>query len=225
MKVRDAMTAGAVTISAKASLKEAAAILAEHTIGGLPVVDGSGSLLGVVTEADILLKESGEPPSAGGIHRLLHRDEASTLASKVTAHTVEDAMSAPAITVDANRSLSHAAGLMLDHGVNRLPVLDGRQLVGIITRHDLVRAFARSDAELEQDIRDEALAGISWTESLQLTVRSGEVTLRGEVDSRYDAESMPDMIRRIPGVVSVDSELTAWDAEGRKKVTVSVHRD
>jgi CBS domain-containing protein len=224
MKVKEAMTATVVTTSPDASLKEAAEILAEHAIGGLPVLDGDGSLQGVVTDADILLKESGESPQ-GGLRGLLHRDEAQAIESKVTAHTVGDAMSAPAITVEAERSLALAAGLMLDHGINRLPVIERGELVGIVTRHDLVRAFARSDSELERDIREEAFSGITWTEDLELTVKDGEVVLRGEIDSKYDAEAVPDRIRAIPGVVSVDSELSAWDLEGKKKVLVSVHRD
>jgi CBS domain-containing protein len=224
MKVKDAMTTSVITISPDASLKEAAALFAEHAVGGLPVLDGSGSVMGVVTEVDILLKESGESPQ-GGLRGLLHRDETQALESKVNAHTVEEAMSSPAITVEAERSVALAAGLMLDHGVNRLPVVERGELVGIITRHDLVRAFARSDSELERDIREEAFSGISWTEDLQLTVKNGEVVLRGEIDSKYDAEAVPDRIRAIPGVVSVDSELSAWDLEGKKKVLVSIHRD
>jgi osmotically-inducible protein OsmY len=104
-------------------------------------------------------------------------------------------------------------------------VVEHGELVGIVTRHDLVQAFARSDAEIEQDIRKEAFGGLPWTEDLQLAVENGEVTLRGEIDTTYDAEALPDRIRRIPGVVSVDSELNAWDAAGKKKVLVSVHRD
>jgi CBS domain-containing protein len=218
------MTASVMTISPEASLKEAAAILAEHGVGGLPVLDRDGSVLGVVTDADILLKEGGESPQ-GGLHKLLHRDEANALVSKIEAHTVGDAMSSPAIMVEAERSLGVAAELMLEHGVNRLPVVERGDVVGIITRHDLVRAFARSDAEIERDIREEAFSGIPWTEDLELTVKDGDVTLRGEIDSTYDAEAMPDRIRSIPGVVSVDSELAAWDVEGKKKVLVAIHRD
>src|SRR5205823_12139721 len=114
---------------------------------------------------------------------------------------------------------------MLDNGINRLPVVDGNELVGIVTRHDLVRALARSDTEIEHDIREEALSGLTWTEDLMVTVENGEVTLRGEVDTKYDAEAVPDRVRRIPGVVSVDSELSGWDLEGKRKVLVTIHRD
>jgi CBS domain-containing protein len=92
-------------------------------------------------------------------------------------------MSAPAITAEPMWPVSEAAEVMLEHGVNRLPVVEDGRLVGSITRHDLIRLFARSDPEIERDIREAALRGLSCTEDLELSVRNGEVTLRGEVDS------------------------------------------
>lgn len=139
MKVKDAMTASVKTITPDASLKDAAAHFAEHRIGGAPVVDPEGRILGVLTDADILLKERAESPSRG-LRGLLHPHQAGALATKVEARTVEEAMSAPAITVEAKWPVSEAAEVMLEHGVNRLPVVEDGRLVGIITRHDL---FAR----------------------------------------------------------------------------------
>lgn len=221
MKIRDAMTTDVKTVGPDASLKDVAAILSEHRISGLPVVDEGGRVLGVITKADIIIKELGEVPS--GLQRLIHPREATAVATKVEARTAGDAMSEPAITVAPIYSLTEAAALMIDHGVNRLPVVENDgTLVGIITRFDLVQAFARNDTEIEQDIREEALAGLSWPEELELTVKGGEVTLRGEVDSKFDAEALPASIRRIPGVVSVDSELTCWDLDANSKTVVGV---
>src|ERR671936_539807 len=120
MKVRDAMTADVKTIRSDATLKEAAAMLAEHRIGGLPVVDDGSSVLGVIAAADILLKERAESP-AGGLHKLLHDREAKALEAKVEAHTVGEAMSTPPITAEENWLLAEAADEMLEQGVNRLP--------------------------------------------------------------------------------------------------------
>jgi CBS domain-containing protein len=223
MKVRDAMTTGVKTVRPDTSLKDAAAILAEHRIGGMPVVDDEGHVLGVVSKADILVKERAESPYRG-LHGLLHHGEASAVATKVEARSAGEAMSSPAITVEPSYSVASVAELMIDEGVNRLPVVEDGELVGIITRHDLVRAFVRSDSEIEREIRAEALQGLAWPEALALTVRDGDVTLRGEVDSVFEAEGLPGAIRRIPGVVSVDSELVGWDAESNRKVTVSVRR-
>jgi CBS domain-containing protein len=220
MKVRDAMTTDVKTVGPEASLKDVAAILAEHRISGVPVVDEDRRVLGVVTKADIIIKELGEAPTA--LHRLLHHREATAVATKVAAQTAGEAMNAPPITVEPGYPLAEAAEVMVEHGVNRLPVVEDDRLVGIVTRFDLVRAFARSDAEIERDIREEALAGLSWPEELQLTVSGGDVTLRGEVDSKFDAEAVPASIRRIPGVVSVDSELRCWDLDSNTRKVVAV---
>jgi CBS domain-containing protein len=221
MNVKDAMTSDVISVRPDTSLKDVAVILAENKIGGLPVVDDQGHVLGVISKADILAKERAETPYHG-LKAVFHRREADEMQSKIDARIAEEAMMAPAVTVQPSWSIASAAELMIERGVNRLPVTEaGGKLAGIITRHDLVREFARSDAELEQEIRDETLRGLSWTEGLQLSVENGEVTLRGELESRYDAEALPSMIRRIPGVVGVDSELTGWDAENQRKVAVS----
>jgi len=220
MKVRDAMTSEVKTVGPEASLKDVAAILSEHRISGLPVVDDDRRVLGVITKADIIVKELAEAPTV--LRRLLHHREATAVATKIEAQTVGQAMSAPPITIAPAILLCDAADLMLEHGVHRLPVVEDDRLIGILTRFDLVQAFARGDDAIEQDIREEALAGLSWPEELQLTVTRGEVLLRGEVDSKFDAEAVPVSIRRIPGVVSVDSELKCWDLDSNSRTVVAL---
>jgi len=94
-------------------------------------------------------------------------------------------------------------------------------IVGIITRHDLVKVFARSDAEIEKEIREEALSGTAWPEAIEVKVCDGEVTLRGQADSVGDAEMLPLQVRHVFGVVAVDSELQAWDAAREKPVKIT----
>jgi len=91
-----------------------------------------------------------------------------------------------------------------------LPVLHEGRLVGILSRGDLMRAFARSDAEIEEDIRQEVLLhSLSMSpDELDIEVDGGEITLRGEVDAEFLAELLPPEIQRVPGVVAVRSELT-----------------
>ena len=126
MKVTDAMTSEVEVVGPEASLKEVASILAEHRISGLPVVDDGGDVLGVISEGDILLKETAEVPR--GFQRLRRHKEASSVASKVEARTAGEAMSAPAITVELFWPLAEAAELMIEHGVKRVPVVeDGKR--------------------------------------------------------------------------------------------------
>ena len=87
--------------------------------------------------------------------------------------------------------------------------------VGIVTRADLVRAFARSDAEIEREIREQLeLQRALWLgkRPLEVEVRGGEIVLTGAVRRRSHAELLPKMIGNVPGVVGVRSELT-WSED------------
>jgi CBS-domain-containing membrane protein len=124
-------------------------------------------------------------------------------------------MTSPAVTVDAYYTLTGAAELMLRHKVNRLPVLRGDRMAGIVTRADLVRAFARSDDEVIADVREVVnLQRELGSEDGLVTIRidEGEVTLTGEVRRRLLAETLPWAARAVPGVVGVHSELT-WSVD------------
>jgi CBS domain-containing protein len=214
MKVDELMTKEAISIASETPLKEVGALLAEHRISGLPVVDAEGRVVGVVSEADILVKEQGPESRHGGLFAWLLEGGRADQA-KLAARTAGEAMTAPAITVLARKRVSDAARLMTEHGIKRLPVVDADgKLVGIVTRSDLVRAFARSDEEIEQEIREDVAGRMLWIEARQLEIRveRGEVTLSGEVERQTDAELLPHFAARVPGVVSVRSELRwRWD--------------
>src|SRR5581483_6940637 len=154
MDVEHLMTRDVVTVSPETPLKEVAAILADRGISGLPVCGAGGEVLGVVSEADILHKERGLPRGRASVFDWLfaRSDED---ANKLAARTAGEAMTAPAITIDAGRPVAEAAALMLDRGINRLPVVHAGELVGIVTRADLVRAFRRSDEEIAREIRQD----------------------------------------------------------------------
>jgi CBS domain-containing protein len=220
MKVEDLMTRDVQTVLPDRSLKDVAAMLAEHRIGGMPVVDEARMPLGVITKADIVLKELADPPTKRGLFGRKKDDGAET---KVAARTAGEAMTAPAVTISPAMPVSTAAAWMVESGINRLPVVQRDALVGIITRHDLVRVFARSDAEIEREIREDALSGIAWPEAIQVEVRNGEVTLRGQADSVDDAEMLPHQVRHILGVVAVDAELQAWDPTREEPIKIATH--
>jgi len=212
MKIEDVMSRDVVTVDPSTPLREVAALLAEKRISGLPVVS-EGRVVGVVSEADVLAKERGETHERGGLLSFLVQDRA-TAELKLEARTAGEAMSAPAITIRPDRPLPEAAGVMIDEGVNRLPVVDENgQLLGIVTRADLVKAFVRSDAELAEEIREDVLLKALWIppEAVSVSVDEGVVTLTGHVENRATAEILPQFVQRVPGVVSVLAEVT-WDA-------------
>ena len=209
MRVAELMTSDVVTVRADTPLREAAALLAERRISGLPVVDAEGRVVGVLSEADIVAKAGGAARGHRLLGWLLEPDV--DLADKIRARTVGEAMSAPALTIEADRRVHEAARLMAAEGINRLPVVMDGVLAGIVTRADVVRAFSRSDAEIAAEITDEILRRTLWLEpgSVTVAVTDGAVTLAGEVESGADAELLPVFVSRVPGVVSVRSDVRA----------------
>jgi CBS-domain-containing membrane protein len=113
--------------------------------------------------------------------------------------------------------VTEAASLMLDENVKRLPVVDdSAKLVGIVSRADLVRAFVRSDEEIEREIREEVLRRALWIDPVlvRVIVERGEVRLEGTVENQSEAELLPRLVQRVPGVVSVLSKLRWLDENG-----------
>ena len=210
MKVQDVMTTDVATIGPDALLKDAATGLVRRRISGMPVVDDAGVVLGVLSETDILAKEGDEQRNAGFLHWLV--DPADPwITARFDAVTVSDAMSAPARTIAPNRPIAEAATVMLDEDVNRLPVVDaGGTLVGIVSRGDLVRAFARTDEEIRAEIEEDVIRKVMWLSpsAVDVTVTDGVVTLEGEVATESDAVLLPTFARKVPGVVDVSSSLT-----------------
>lgn len=212
MKVREVMTTDVVTVREDTPLKEAARLLAGRGISGLPVVDAAGAVLGVLSEADILVKEGGDRERHGGLLGWLLEPGEPWLDDKLTARTAGEAMTAPALTIEPDRSVRDAAVTMLEEGVNRLPVVDpGGLLLGLVSRGDLVRAFARSDEEIRTEIETEVLRRTLWLSpgDVRVSVEDGVVTLQGAVDTEADAELLPTFVRRVPGVVAVTADITA----------------
>jgi CBS domain-containing protein len=119
---------------------------------------------------------------------------------KLEARTAYEAMTAPAKTIAPWHQVSSAAAQMLDEGVNRLTVIDNQgQLVGIVTSADLVRAFVRSDGEIEQEIRESVLERSLLLETpgeVTVSVDKGRVTLSGDVGQRTDAEVVPALVAK-----------------------------
>lgn len=208
MKVSDVMTENVFTVAVDTPLKTVATRMMEYGVTGFPVVVGD-RVLGVISETDILFKERTAPDRKGVVDWLVHYAEDPPVA-KLEARTAGQSMTAPAVTIASTRSIADAATMMLDLGIDRLPVVDGGRLVGIVTRTDLVRAFTRDDEEISREIRRGGMLEHLWMnpERLEVEVNQGNVVLEGEVDTEDLAESLVAFAQRTPGVVSVESKLT-----------------
>lgn len=215
MKVRDVMTRQVVTARPEMSLRDLALLLSEHRISGMPVVDGFGTIVGVVSEADILAKERGHAAvHSSGLNWLFGERIAPDELRQQAATTVGEAMTTPAISVDQDRPLREAAALMLDRSINRLPVTANGRLVGILTRADLVRAYIGRDDEALEAIRNRVIRKTMWLDpdEMSVEVREGVARIAGTVDRRSTATILERLIGLVDGVDLVVSDLH-WELD------------
>ncbi|WP_445637240.1 CBS domain-containing protein [Nostoc sp. DSM 114161] len=148
--VADVMSRDPIVVQAQTPLKEAIQILAERHISGLPVVDEGGKLVGIISETDLMWQETGVTPPAYimFLDSVIYLKNPATYERdlhKALGQTVGEVMSTNPITISPEKTLKEAATLMHDRSVHRLPVLDSTgQVIGILTRGDIIRAMAAS---------------------------------------------------------------------------------
>jgi CBS domain-containing protein len=205
--VRDLMTTRVVALRKDADYKEIVTALRRYRVSACPVIDDANRLIGLVSEADLLYKQT-DPDLPTGKVRLAWRLGEH---SKATAVTAEELMTAPAIAIHAGAPIAEAARLMQDNQIKRLPVIgnDGA-LVGILTRSDVLSIFERPDADIWDEIGKRILDeefGLD-PDSFDCTVRSGIVTIGGRVERREIALDLLARVRHAEGVVSVRDRLS-----------------
>jgi CBS domain-containing protein len=205
--VKDVMSTLPIWVSETASFREIAAKLLECRVSAFPVLDTHGTVTGVVSEADLLVKEAvlgGPGGVAGLLAGLLHR----AARAKAGAVTAADLMTSPAVTIGPDDTVEHAAKLMYDCKVKRLPVVDqGGRLVGIISRTDILAVFDRTDAEIREEIMIQAIAGRSQPSWYSVIVKDGVVTLEGTPETVAIGHDVVSRTRHVQGVVAVRDHL------------------
>ncbi|MFJ1566488.1 CBS domain-containing protein [Streptomyces erythrochromogenes] len=199
--VSDVMTHTAVAIGREASYKEIVELMDQWKVSAVPVLEGEGRVVGVVSEADLLPKEEFRRNDP----RLPDQLEEASKAGGVLA---EELMSTPAVTVHPDATLAEAAQIMARKHVKRLPVVNGvGMLEGVVSRSDLLKVFLRTDEEIEEEIRDAVLAELTPPVRLRASVKDGVVTLRGSLRDRALVPLTARAIRAVEGVVDVRMEL------------------
>ena len=204
--VKDVMTTRVIWVTKDATFREMAAALREHRVSAFPVVDDDRKVIGVVSEADMLNKEAliDEPGFVDGI--LHRRDQA-----KARGVTAGDLMTTAVVAVRPDDTVEHAARLMYDRGVKRLPVTDENgRLAGIISRADVLSVFDRPDAAIRKEITHDVLLGefLVDPKAFQVTVMDGIVTLAGRPETNDTGHEIVRRVRHVPGVVAVRDRLT-----------------
>lgn len=209
-KISNVMTAGdaVVRVTAETPYKEIARLLTGRGISAVPVVDDEGRTVGVVSEADLMAKESRQEPRKAPLFAG-HRER--DLETKSAGMTAAELMTTPAVVIGPDADVVRAARLMEDRRVKRLPVVDETgHLVGIVSRRDLIGLFLRPDEEIRAEIAEDVVLGTLWIDpnSLDISVQDGVVTLRGEVETWSAADLICRLTLRVDGVVEVLDELT-----------------
>jgi CBS domain-containing protein len=200
------MTTDAVAVAQTASYKHLIEIMRRERISAVPVVDAAGHVSGVVSEADLLLKEVGLD-ALTGLRATGRRGEL----AKAAGLTAADLMTQPAVTIGPEDSVGEAARRMHDFRIKHLPVvgLDGA-LVGIVSRIDLLSVFDRADQDIRSEMSEKILAGRPGLdpEAISVTVASGVVTVSGRTPSEAVAAELIDAICQTEGVVDIRDEIT-----------------
>ncbi|MER8044644.1 CBS domain-containing protein [Streptomyces sp. NPDC094032] len=206
--VADVMTRRVVAVLAGADFKEIVTVMRRWKVTAVPVVEGEGRVVGVVSEADLLLKEEFHDHRLGLVEQMRHLDAT----AKAGSRRAGDLMTSPPVTVAPDASLPAAARLMTVHGVKRLPVVDPHGTIqGIVSRSDLLKVFLRPDEDLATEIRHDVVEPLFPLSAhrIDVHVEAGVATLSGPVRDSALIPVAARLARAVEGVVDVRCELTA----------------
>lgn len=203
--VKDVMTRNVVAVRETAGYKDIVTVMRRRRVSAFPVLDAADRVVGVVSEADLLLKEVGPEPFSGPLRSVLATGRRGERA-KAAAVTAAELMSKPAVTIGMDSSVADAARLMYGRRVKRLPVVDEKgRLVGIVSRVDVLSVYSRPDEEIREEVAKNVIA-VEFAlnpAAFDVTVASGIVTVTGQVERQSIASHLIEAIRHVEGVVDV----------------------
>jgi CBS domain-containing protein len=226
MKARDVMVSPVITIKQSCTVREVAKTFVEHQISGAPVVDDHGKLVGIVSESDLMHRsEAGTERKRSWWLQALTADE--TLATdyvKARSCKVADIMTRQVVTSAPDTPLRDIAALLERKSIKRVPIMENGQLIGIVSRANLVQAVASTRAGLQiapsdVAIRDKLLAHLKtqpWAHTglLNITVTDGIVDLWGMTSSDAERKAIRVAAECAPGVHAVNDHLVPHRMQG-----------
>ena len=226
MKAKDVMTPHVLSVAPDASISVAARLMLQNRISGLPVVDGSGNLVGMVTEGDFLRRtEIGtQRQRARWIEFLIGPGRLADEYSRSSGRSVNDVMTRDVHTANIDASLDDIVRIMERHRVKRVPVVEEGKVVGIVTRANLLHALAGIADEIaplsagDTAIREQIFAELkrqTWAPValIDVTVRKGVVALSGTLTDERQRQALRILAENVPGVKKVQDDLVWFEPE------------
>ncbi|MFF9764159.1 MULTISPECIES: CBS domain-containing protein [Streptomyces] len=213
--VSDVMTRAVVAVGRDTPFKDVVRLIEERKVSALPVLEGEGRVVGLVSEADLLPKEEFRDSDPDRFTRLRRLSDL----ARAGALTAGELMSAPAVTVHADATVAQAARVMAQLKLKRLPVVDDEGLLqGVVSRVDLLKVFLRTDEEIAEEVRREIVARLfpAPPGPVGVEVADGVVTLAGRVRDTSLVPVAARAVRAVEGVVDVEFRLTDGTSEPRR---------
>jgi CBS domain-containing protein len=218
MQVRDVMTRNVISVTANEPVLTAARLMLQNRISGLPVVDAAGKLVGIVTEGDFLRRgELGtQRRRPKWLEFLIGPGRLATEYVHACGRKVDEIMTSDPYYVSEDEPLEKVVELMERHRIKRLPVLRGDQMVGIVSRANLMHALAslardsQRPAGDDQAIRNQILAAFTdqlWAPQVNIVVKDGVVELWGTIMDEREREACVVAAENVAGVKKVHDHL------------------
>lgn len=214
MRAKDIMTRAVVTVAADSTVGDAAALMLKQRISGLPVVDKSGRLMGMVTEGDLMRRA--ELRMAPVSDSKLSPEKQAEAYVKAHGRKVVDVMTKNVVTVDENEAPERIAKILEERGFKRVPVMHDGRIAGIVSRANLLRVLAtgttatrnQSDSQIKSSIlmraKDEAAVQLALVDVM---VSDGTVHLWGNVASEAERKALRVVAEATEGVKQVQDHL------------------
>ena len=221
MNAADVMVTNVITVHPDASVKEIAEILLANRISALPVVDKAGSLVGIVSEADLIHRaEVGtERPSSWWLEFLTGKEALAEDFIKSHARRAADVMTRHVITVTPDTPLTRIVSLLEKHRIKRVPVVDNGKVIGIVSRANLVQALLRSQQDISprqptegsvsgDDVVMQLESEPWWPGNVNVIINDGAVELWGVVELQVQSDAIRVAIEAIPGLRTISNKIS-----------------
>jgi CBS domain-containing protein len=223
MKAHDVMTWGVISVQSNASVMRAAQLMLQNEISGLPVVDDKGSLVGIVTEGDFLRRrEIGtQRQRPRWLEFLVGPGRLANEYVHACGRKVDEIMTPDPYTVSVDTSVNEIVRLMEKHRIKRLPVVEDRKPVGMVSRANLLATLARAGPEATAPVTDDAVireqiltecAKQPWAPEINVIVKNCIVELRGVMTDERERQAFIVAAENVPGVKAVQDHLVWVDA-------------